>query len=264
MFGDVLGDGGRAAWVRSRPSRSARLWRATGRPRPRLDGAGRPRHTCCLGRARHGGEQGQHDRRAWVPCFPTSHSPAPHSFSPVLSTSRCIMAGPRRPRHLQRRRPAAQGGVVGHAQGESEQADDGTDQALGLAQRQAEQRAQGAGCGDRQGRIPGLAALCGARCRAPTLDRLGREPDGEAAALTQAGVVVAPVRDLALLLGDMMAAVVVQLEGQGGRPGSDQAVPPTPGRFRAPPGRSIQQPGRRSRRLTPSSSSVERQGDAAP
>jgi hypothetical protein len=32
----------------------------------------------------------RHDRRARVPCLSVSHSPAPHSFSPVPSTSRCI------------------------------------------------------------------------------------------------------------------------------------------------------------------------------
>ena len=39
-------------------------------------------------------------------------------------------------RHLQRFRPAAQGGVVRHGQSEPEQVDDGTDQSLGLPQRQ--------------------------------------------------------------------------------------------------------------------------------
>jgi hypothetical protein len=48
-----------------------------------------------------------------------------------------------RARHLQRLGPAAQGRVVRHAQLQPEQADDGADQALGLAQCQAEHRAQG-------------------------------------------------------------------------------------------------------------------------
>ena len=47
-----------------------------------------------------------------------------------------------RTRHLQRLGPAAQGRVVRHTQLQPKQADDGTDQALGLAQRQAEHRAQ--------------------------------------------------------------------------------------------------------------------------
>ena len=45
-----------------------------------------------------------------------------------------------RARHRQRLGPAAQGGVVRHRQGQPEQADDGADQALALAQRQAEHR----------------------------------------------------------------------------------------------------------------------------
>jgi hypothetical protein len=39
------------------------------------------------------------------------------------------------PGHLQRRGPAAQGGVVRHGEIKPEQADDGADQAFGLAQR---------------------------------------------------------------------------------------------------------------------------------
>lgn len=31
----------------------------------------------------------RHERRLVEPCFSTSHSPGPLSFSPVLSTSRC-------------------------------------------------------------------------------------------------------------------------------------------------------------------------------
>src|SRR4051812_43666725 len=42
------------------------------------------------------------------------------------------------PRHLQGLRPAAQGGMVRHGESETKQADDGADQAFGLAQSQAE------------------------------------------------------------------------------------------------------------------------------
>lgn len=41
----------------------------------------------------------------------------------------------------------------------------------------------------------------------------------------------------------MMTARLVQLEGQGGRPGSDQGLPPAPDRFRVPLGGSMQQSG---------------------
>ena len=42
--------------------------------------------------------------------------------------------------HLQRLGPAAQGGVVGHRQRQPEQVQNGADQSLRLAQRQAEYR----------------------------------------------------------------------------------------------------------------------------
>ena len=76
-----------------------------------------------------------------APCFSTSHSPAPQSFRPVLSTSRCRGSPSLRGRGRgtsSALRPAAQGGVVRHGQNKPEQADDGTDQALGLAQGQVE------------------------------------------------------------------------------------------------------------------------------
>src|SRR5215210_1525144 len=59
----------------------------------------------------------------------------------------------------------------------------------------------------------------------PRLDRLVRKPDRQAAPPAQALVVIAPVRDLALLLRDVVASVLVQLEGQGGHPGSDGGLP---------------------------------------
>src|SRR5918995_5684917 len=50
------------------------------------------------------------------------------------------------PGQLQRGGPAAQGRVVRHGKIEPEQADDGADQALGLALRQPEYSPQGQGC----------------------------------------------------------------------------------------------------------------------
>ena len=40
------------------------------------------------------------DRRVFVPCFSSSHSPEPQSFSPVLSTSRCTGPEPGRGRTM--------------------------------------------------------------------------------------------------------------------------------------------------------------------
>ncbi len=48
---------------------------------------------------------------------------------------------------------------------------------------------------------------------------LVREPDCQAVALAQAGVILTPVHDLVRLLGDMASAVLVQLEKQDGHPG---------------------------------------------
>jgi len=36
----------------------------------------------------------RHDLRRLVPCFSTNHSPAPHSFRPVLSTNKCTGTAP--------------------------------------------------------------------------------------------------------------------------------------------------------------------------
>src|SRR5204862_2324623 len=78
---------------------------------------------------------------------------------------------------------------------------------------------------DRQVGILGLPAPARAPLGLPRLDRLVRKPDRQAAAPAQALVVIAPVRDLALLLRDVAASVLVQLEGQGGHPGSDGGPP---------------------------------------
>src|SRR4051812_33088057 len=130
-----------------------------------------------------------------------------------------------RPRHLQRLGPAAQGGVVRHGEVEPEQADDGADQPFGLPVRQPEHGLERQRRQDRQVGILGLPAPARAPLGLPRLDRLVRKPDRHAATPAQALVVIAPVRDLALLLRDVVASVLVQLEGQGGHPGSDGGPP---------------------------------------
>src|SRR5215212_866219 len=54
----------------------------------------------------------------------------------------------------------------------------------------------------------------------PRVDRLIGDPDRQAAPLTQAGVVGRPVRDLAPLSRDVVAAVLVQLERHDRHPGA--------------------------------------------
>src|SRR5215210_866804 len=61
--------------------------------------------------------------------------------------------------------------------------------------------------------MPGLATAGGARLSPPGCDRFFGEPDRQTSTLAQAGVVGRPVRDLALLSRDVVAAVLVQLNG---------------------------------------------------
>ncbi len=114
--------------------------------------------------------------------------------------------------------------MVGYTQRQAEQADDRTDQPLGLPVGEAEHGAQGQCRQDRQGRIPGLPAPGGARLRRPRFDRLGGEPDRQAPALAQAGVVLAPVRYPVSLARDMVATVLVQLKGTAGIQGSGEGA----------------------------------------
>jgi hypothetical protein len=126
------------------------------------------------------------------------------------------------PHHLQCLSAAAQGRVVRHREVKPKQVDEGADQPFGLAQGQAEDGAQGQRRGDRQGRIGGLPPACGARLSPPGGDRFLAEPHGQAATLAQGGIVIAPVRHLVLLFGDVTATVLVQLERHGGDPGSGE------------------------------------------
>src|SRR5690349_1550543 len=84
------------------------------------------------------------DRRDLLPCFSISHSPGPQSLRPVLPTNRCMGSAPvpASVLLLDRGRGASRvaarrlrGGVVRHEGIEAEQAHEGADQALGLAQR---------------------------------------------------------------------------------------------------------------------------------
>src|SRR5215208_8543160 len=101
-----------------------------------------------------------------------------------------------------------------------------------------------------KGRVPGLPASGRARLSPPGRDCLLGEPDRQTAALTQAGVIGGPVRDLAPLPGNVVAAVLVQLERQGGHPRSDEGRRPTPPRPQhQPPSRSMQHSPVRTRAL---------------
>src|SRR5206468_11389182 len=135
-----------------------------------------------------------------------------------------IGATRRRPRHLQCRRPAAQRRVVRHTQGQAEQADNGTDQALGLPVCEAEYGTQGQRRQDRQRRVPGLTAPARPWLGRPRRDRFIGEPYRQAAALTQTGLIGRPVRHLALLPRDVVTTILVQLERQGWVSASEGAI----------------------------------------
>ena len=84
--------------------------------------------------------------------------------------------------------------MVGDGEVQPEQADDGADEALGLPERQAEDGAQGQRRQDRQGRVGELPAPGRPWLGLPRLDGFIGEPDRQAPALAQAGVVLTPVR----------------------------------------------------------------------
>ena len=130
--------------------------------------------------------------------------------------------------------------MVRYRQRQAEQAYDRTDQPLSLSVGKAEHGAQGQRRQDRQHRIPRLPAPGGARLRRPRFDRLGGEPDRQAPALAEAGVVLAPVGSLMLLQRDMVATVLVQLGGYDGvSGGQERGRSPTPLSFPAPTSRSM-------------------------
>jgi hypothetical protein len=80
--------------------------------------------------------------------------------------------------------------VVRHGEIESEQSNDGADQALGLTEGESENRPQRQRRHNRQARIVWLSTRRGPRLRLPRCDRLLREPDGEAAPFPQGGIIL--------------------------------------------------------------------------
>src|SRR3954451_10419534 len=112
--------------------------------------------------------------------------------------------------------------MIGDGEVQPEQADDGADQPFGLPERQAEEGSQGQRRQDRQGRVVGLPAPGRTWLGLPRLDGFIGKPDCQAPALAEAGVVLTPLRYLALLPGNMLATVLVQLEGHAGHPGAGE------------------------------------------
>ena len=116
------------------------------------------------------------------------------------------------PRHLHGRGPAAQRGMVGNGEVETEQAHDGADQPFSLAQGEPEHCPQGQGGQDGQAGVGRLPAPGRPRLGLPGRDRLRSEPHCQAPAPAQAGVILTPVRDFEPLPRDAMATVSIGFE----------------------------------------------------
>src|SRR3954454_17111756 len=133
-----------------------------------------------------------------------------------------------RPPHLQALRPAAQGGMVGNREIETEQTEDGADQPFGLAQGQAEYGCERQRRRDRQRRVARLTARRGAGLGVPSRDRRLGEPDCQAPTLAQGRIVFGPVRDPAPLFRDAVTAISIGLEWHRRSRGTERGRPPTP------------------------------------
>jgi hypothetical protein len=113
--------------------------------------------------------------------------------------------------HLQCLGAAAQGRMI-----QTEELEDRADQPLRLTQTQPEHRPEGQGCPDRQDRVVRLTTACGAGFGPPNGNRLIREPDREASTLAQGGIVLRPICDPVPLLGNVVTAGGIGLEGHDG------------------------------------------------
>ena len=92
--------------------------------------------------------------------------------------------------------------MVGNGEIETKQAEEGADQALGLAQGQAEYGLERQRRRDRQRRVVRLSARRGAGLGVPGRDHRLGEPDGQAAALSQGRIIFGPIGDPAPLFRD--------------------------------------------------------------
>ena len=173
--------------------------------------------------------------------FRNAPTEAPHSFSPVLSTNKWM------------RRASPLAAVVGGNRGTAKVAErrlsvvwSGTRsvkpsrlmiEPINPSACIAAIRAQCQRRQDRQRRTQGLTTSRRPGLGFPCGDRLIGTPHGDTAPLAQAGFIGRPVRDLVLLAWDVVAAILVQLEGHGGysssggvNPSYVRTVPATTGR----------------------------------
>ena len=172
-------------------------------------------------------------RAASLPWRPTSAGhprPAPAREGPAnKSVHAAGSARAARPwsRHLQCLAVPAQDGVIWHRQVQAEEADDRSDQTLGLAQRKMKHRSQRQCRQDGERRIARLSAAIRPRLGAPAGNRLVAEPYREIATLPQARIIGRSIRQPAPLLWNMVATAGVGFEWHGGIRGKQPSSPPS-------------------------------------
>jgi hypothetical protein len=105
--------------------------------------------------------------------------------------------------------------VIRHRQIQTQEPQNGTDQAFSLPESQPKHRPQRQGCSDRQRRVVRLTAACRARLGPPGGNGILGEPDRETAPLTQGGVVLRPIRDPVPLLRNPVRRAALALNGTG-------------------------------------------------
>jgi hypothetical protein len=116
--------------------------------------------------------------------------------------------------------------VIRHREIKAEQGEDGTDQSLGLAQRQVKHGTECQGSGNRQAGVAGLTASTGAWLSLSGLHRLGRKPHTVRLPRARRLASRCPVGDPVSLLRNVMPAVAIGFERHGRRPLRSRARPP--------------------------------------
>src|SRR6202007_2153129 len=157
----------------------------------------------------------RHDRRRLVRCFSTNHSPAPHSFNPMLSTRRCTgpaLDGGRATASVSARRLSVEWAGIARSRPSRWMTEPISPSVWRKACPQGQR-----GC-DRYGRIERLTAPCRPWLGPPGRDRLFAEPDRQAATLPQGSIIFRPVGYPILLLGDVMTAIGIGFEWHSGHP----------------------------------------------
>ena len=185
------------------------------------------------------------DRRVLVPCFSISHSPAPHSFRPVLSTSRCMGSPSLRGRgrgtsSVSARRHRVVWSGTARSSPSRPMTEPISPSVCRNGRRKTARKVKR--CQDRQGRVVGLPAPGRPWLGLPRLDGLIGEPHRQAPALAQGWRRTrASSLPCASAWGIWWRRSWFSLKGTLGIRGQVRGRPATPARPAAPPAGSMQQ-----------------------